>query len=92
MTKSYLTLHCNGDNSYLFVNPKEIFKFKTWNENVNFLAQFCLGSISIDFNAFESRKVSLKRNTYGFLVDYNSVDKSCKFNIHKYLIVKNKIK
>ena len=23
-----LSLHCNGDNSYLFVNGKEIIKFK----------------------------------------------------------------
>ena len=24
----YLSLHCNGDNSYLFVNGKEVTKFK----------------------------------------------------------------
>ena len=69
MTKFYLPLHCNGYNSYLFVNPKEIFKYKTCNENVNFLAHFCLGSIFIDINTFESREVSLKRNIYDFLVD-----------------------
>ena len=88
----YLSLHCISHNSYLFVNSKEIFKFKTCNENVNFLAQVCLGSIFIEFNAFESREVSLKRNIYDFSVDYNSVDKSCKLNTHKYLIVMNKIK
>ena len=33
----------------LFVNGKGIFKFKADNENVNFITQFCLGSISNGF-------------------------------------------
>ena len=44
-TKFFLSLHYNADNSYLFVNRKEIFKFKADNENINFRHQFCLGSI-----------------------------------------------
>ena len=44
-TKFFLSLHYNADNSYLFVNGKEIFKFKANNENINFPHQFCLGSI-----------------------------------------------
>ena len=35
-----LSLHCNGDNNYLFINRKKIFKFETNNENVNFQNQF----------------------------------------------------
>ena len=35
-TKSCLSLHYNADNSYLFVNGKEIFKFIADNKNVNF--------------------------------------------------------
>ena len=31
-----LSLHYNDDNSYLFVNGKEIIKFKADNKNVNF--------------------------------------------------------
>ena len=34
-TKFCLSLHCNSHNSYLFVNGKEIFKFKADNKNVN---------------------------------------------------------
>ena len=34
--KFCLSLHYNVDNSYLFVNVKEIFKFKADKENVNF--------------------------------------------------------
>ena len=44
-TKFCLRLHYNADNGYLFVNRKEIFKFKVSNKSVNFPTQFCLGSI-----------------------------------------------
>ena len=39
-------MHYNGDNSFLFVNGKEIFKFKANNENLNFPTRFCIGSKS----------------------------------------------
>ena len=55
-TKFCLSLHYNADNSYLFVNGKEIIKFKADNKNVNFLIRFCLGSISDGFSVTESRK------------------------------------
>ena len=57
-TKFCLSLHSNADNSNLFVNRKEIFTFKAENKSVNFLAQFCRGSISNGFSANESREVS----------------------------------
>ena len=34
-----------------FVNEKGLFKFKADNKNVNFITQFCLGSISNGFRA-----------------------------------------
>ena len=34
-TKFCLSLHYNGDNSYLFVSGKEIYKFKANNGNAN---------------------------------------------------------
>ena len=40
-TKFSLSLHYIVDNSYLFVNGKEIFKFKVDNKNVNFPTHFC---------------------------------------------------
>ena len=55
------SLHYNTDNSYLFVNGKEIFKFKADNKNVNFSNQFCL-RVSVT----ESREVSLNGNMYDF--------------------------
>ena len=35
-TKFCLGLHYNSDNSYLFVNGKEIYEFKASNKNNNF--------------------------------------------------------
>ena len=37
----YCAFHCNDGNSFLFVNGKEIFNFKTDDKNVNFQTQFC---------------------------------------------------
>ena len=91
-SKFCLSLHYNDDNSYMFANGKEIFKFKTDNENVKFPTQFCLRSISNGFCATESREVSLNGNVYDFSVDYNSIDKSDILNIHEYLMAKNNIK
>ena len=76
----------------MYVNGKEIFKFKADNKNVNFLTQFCLGSISNGFSATKSKEVSLNGNVYDFSVDYNSIDKFNILNIHKYLITKDNIK
>ena len=54
----FFCLHYNYDNSYLFVNGKRIYKFKSSNGNNNFPTWFYLGSISDEFNATESRDIS----------------------------------
>ena len=59
-TNFCLSLHYNADISYLFVNGKEIFKFKADNKNVNFPTQLCLERISNGFSNIESKEVSLK--------------------------------
>ena len=87
-----LNLHYNVDNSYLFINGKEIVKFKADNKNVNFPALFCLGIISDEFSATESREVFLNGNVYDFSVGYKSIDKSNILNIHRYLTIKNNLK
>ena len=87
-----MSLHYNADNSYLFVNGKEVFKFKADNKNVNFPTQFCLGSIFNRFSNTDSREVSLNGIMYDFSVDYNSFNKSDILNIDKYLMNKNNIK
>ena len=57
-------MYYNFDNSYLFVNEKEILKFKANNKKVNFPTQFCVGGISNRFIATESIEKSLKENVY----------------------------
>ena len=69
-TKFCLSLHYNSDNSYLFVNGKEVCKFKSSNKNNNFPSQFCLGSISNKFDHSHVKKVFLKGSVYDFSVDY----------------------
>ena len=91
-TQFCFSLHYNDDNSYLFVNGKEILKFKAGNKNVNFPTQFCLGSMSDGLSATESREAFLNGNVYDFSVDYNSVDKSDILNFHNYLMTQNNIK
>ena len=75
----------------MFVNWKEIFKFKADKKNVHLPIQFCLRSISNGFSVIESRKVFLNGNVYYFSVGYNSINKSDILSIHKYLITKNNI-
>ena len=89
-----MSLHYNGDNSYLFVNKKEIFKFKADYKVVNFPNEVCLENICNGFHATMSTEVSLGGNVYDFSVDYNAIDKSDILNIHKYLMfkIKNNIK
>ena len=86
-TKFCLSLQFNADNSYLFLNGREIFKLKADNKNFSFPTQFCLQSICNGFSASKSREVSL--NVYDFSVDYNYVEI---LNIQKYLMTKNNIK
>ena len=53
-----LSSHFNANNSHLFVNGKEIFKFKVDYKNFNFPEKIFLGSISNEFIATESTEVS----------------------------------
>ena len=76
----------------MVVNGIEILKLKAGDKNVNFPTQFCIASMSYGFIATESREVSLNGNVYHFSVDYNSIDKSDILNIHKCLMIKNKVK
>ena len=53
--KFCLTLHCNGANSYLFINGTEIYKFKAkYSEIV--ATPLCLGSISKDWSVDNMKK------------------------------------
>ena len=88
-----MSLLYNGNNSYFFVNGKEIIKFKADYKNVNFPTRFCLEVYLMDLVLLSLEKFkSLNGNVYAFSVDYNSIDKSDILNIYKYLMTKNNIK
>ena len=58
-----LSLHYNGANSYLFVNGKEIHKFKAkYSEIV--VTPLCLGNISKDFNMKKKMKKKNMKKEY----------------------------
>ena len=49
----YLSLHYNGDDSYIFVNGKEVTKFKAKKQSV--VEKLSLGNISADLNQANRR-------------------------------------
>ena len=66
-TKFYLSLHYNGSNSYLFVNGKEIHKFKTKDSEI-IAAPLCLGNISRDFSIDNMKKKTGFKGMFMILV------------------------
>ena len=87
-TKFCLSLHYNGENSYLFVNGTEIIKFKD-SEITPY--QLCLGNISKDWSVDNMKKTGFNGYVHEFSVDYDAISVSNILDIHKYLMEKNKI-
>ena len=85
-----LSLHYNGDDSYLFVNDKEVIKFKAKKQSV--VRKLSLGNISADFNQADRKSTDLYGYIYDFSVDYNAISNDKIHDIHRYLIEKNNIK
>ena len=67
--KFCLSLHYNGDDSYLYGNKTEFYKFKG-NDNITWY-KFCLGSASKDFIKDEQSEISLNGTVYDFSVDHS---------------------
>ena len=87
--KNCLSLHYNGDNSYLFVNNRQIIKFKAKDsEAVPY--PLCLAGISKDFSS--SNATGLYGYAYDFSVDYKAIANDKIHDIHEYLMKKNNIK
>ena len=70
-TKFCFSLPYSGDESWLYVNKTEIYKFKG-KDNVTWY-NFCLGSVSKVFTKDYQSEISLNGNAYDFLVDHNSI-------------------
>ena len=85
-----LSLHYNGDNSYLFVNGTEIYKFKAKDSEIA-ATTLCLGNISKDFSVDNMKKTGLNGYVDGFSVDYDAIAVDDILGIHKCLMEKNGI-
>ena len=88
--KFVLSLHYNGDDSYLFINGKRELKFKAKDDKI-VKEILCLGNISDDWTAANAQKMGFWGEIYDFAVDYTSTNIGDIYNIHRYLIKKHNI-
>ena len=90
--KFILSLHYNGDNSYLFVNGREELKFKTKTDQI-INKNLCLCNLSNYWGRDHSAKTSLYGNIYDFVLDYKAnVGTTTIDDMHQYLMTKHNIK
>ena len=90
--KFVLSLHYNGDNSYLFVNGKQELKFKIKIESL-VKETLCIGNSSDQWTTSESEKTGLYGNIYNFVVDYEAIKGVGPiYHFHRYLMIKHNIK
>ena len=87
-----LSLHYHDDNSYLFVNGKEVTKFKANKSEIK-ANQLIIGSISTSANLSSSdiEDSKLYGNVYDFSVDYSAISNDKILDIHAYSMKKNSI-
>ena len=87
--KFLLSLHYNGNNSYLFVNGSQQLKFKS---PVNYLDRnlLCVGNISSDWSLANGLKAQLYGNVYEFALYYIPLSGvKTIYDIHRYLMKKH---
>ena len=89
-TNFFLSLHYNGEDSYLFVNGKEIHKFKAKDSEI-VANSLCLGSISKDLSAEYVKKAGLGGYVNDFSGDCWAIAADKILDIYKYLMEKNNI-
>ena len=85
-----LSLHYNGDNNYLFVDGKEIHKFKAKDSEIE-PYPLCPGSFSKDVEVGYMTASVFIGYVFDFSVDYGAIAVDGILDIHKYLMKKNGI-
>ena len=91
-----LSLHYNGDNSYLFVNGQKVTQFKAKNSEIKTNRMF-LGSLvgrkgyydASDLSKDDVNNIKMYGNVHDFSVDYSSISNYNILKIRKYLMKKN---
>ena len=93
-----LSLHYNGDNSFLFVNGQKITQFKAKDDVFNNARALTLRALTIPAypsganNHLSPKNVNdtkLYGNVYDFSLDYSPISNKNILKIHKYLMKKN---
>ena len=80
-------MHCNVANSYLFVNGREIYKFKAKDSEI-VATPLCLGNISKVWSTDNVKKTGFNGYVYDFSIDYDPTDVDDIKDIHKYWMKK----
>ena len=89
--KTMLSLHYNGNNSYLFVNGRQELKFKCKTDQLA-KEKLCIGNLSDQWTTSESEKTGLYGSIYDCVVDYEHiVDVKAIYDVHRYLMIKHNI-
>ena len=89
--KIILSLHYNGDNSYLFVNGRQELKFKAKTDQL-VKEKLCIGNLSDQWTTSESKKTGAYGKIYDFVVDYEQISGvKTIYDMHRYLIIKHNI-
>ena len=89
--KFVLSLHYNGDNSYLFANGRQELKFKAKDDQI-INEKLCIGNLSSEWTKSESEKTGLFGNIYHFVVDYRAINGVKPiYDMHRYLMTKHNI-
>ena len=89
--KFVLSLHYNGDDSYLFVNGKQELKLKCKTEHL-VKEKLCIGILRDQWTASELEKTGLYGNIYDFVVDYKSINGvKTIYDMYRYLMAKHNI-
>ena len=89
--KFVLSLHYNGNNSYLYANGNQELKFKAKTDQL-VKEKLCLGNLSDQWTTSESEKTGLHGKIYDCVVGYEQIAGTTKIlDMHRYLINKHTI-
>ena len=89
--KFMLSLHYNGDDSYLFVNGRRKLKFKAKTDQL-LKEKLCIGNLSDQWTTSESEKTGLYGKIYDFVVDYEQISGvKAIYDMHRHLMTKHNI-
>ena len=89
--KFVVSLHYDGNDSYLFVNDKQELKIIA-KEDQLIREKFCIGNLSDQWTTSESEKTGLYGNIYDFIVNYKQfAGVKIIYDMRRYLMTKYNI-